>query len=75
MSKTTFDEFTDLLSALCLQAGDRLLICGDLNLPGRIGGELDGDFVDLLDQLGLVQHVKVTTHSTPLTTEATFWIW
>ena len=62
-SKTTFfDEFTDLLSALCLQAGDRLLICGDLNLPGRIGGELDDDFADLLDQLGLVQHVQVTTH-------------
>ena len=62
-SKTTFfDEFTDLLSVLCLQDGDRLLICSDLNLPGRTGGELDDDFADLLDQLGLVQHVKVTTH-------------
>ena len=58
-SKTVFiDELADLLTALCFQVKDHLLTVCDLNLPGQIRGELDDGFAELLDQLGLVQHVK-----------------
>ena len=38
-----------------------VVLRGLFDQGGRMGGELDDDFADLLDQPGLVQHVNVTT--------------
>ena len=65
-SKPAFlEEFDDLLSSLSLHAGNRLLICGDFNLPGRRDGTVDNDFLALLDRHNMKQFVdKVTRRST-----------
>ena len=62
-SKSTFlVEFTDLFTSLSLQSGDRLLFCGDMNMPGCNPGTIDDDLLELLDQLSMMKHVGDTTH-------------
>ena len=62
-SKSTFlVEFADLLTSLSLQSGDRLLVCGDLNMPGCNPGNIEDDLLELLDQLSMTQYVGDTTH-------------
>ena len=61
-SKTElFTEFEELLTSLELQVGDRVLICGDFNMPGQCCIEIDHGFSSLLDRHGMTQHVRHPT--------------
>ena len=61
-SKSTFlDEFGPLLTTLGTEAPDRLMICGDINLPGNSPNEIDDDLADLLNSTCFTQHIDVST--------------
>lgn len=61
-SKVAFlDEFADLLTVLGAGIGERLLICGDFNMPGDDPGTIDGRLSTLLDTHGYQQHVSEAT--------------
>ena len=63
-SKSVFiDEFLDIISTISATSGnDRLLICGDVNLPGPPGSSnIDVDLQKALESLGLYQHVAQPT--------------
>ncbi|XP_058642125.1 uncharacterized protein LOC131546532 isoform X1 [Onychostoma macrolepis] len=52
-------EFSDLLSELVLTA-DKVLIVGDFNI--HIDNERDSAFIDILNSIGVKQHVSGPTH-------------
>ena len=62
-SQTIFiDEFANLLTTIgpgC--SGERLLICGDFNMPGNVPGTIDERLSTLLDVHGYQQHVAQPT--------------
>jgi hypothetical protein len=61
-SKSTFvDEFADLLSDIATGVNDRLVICGDFNMPGGDATKVDDRLTSLLDTQGYQQHVNVPT--------------
>ena len=55
-------ELSNLLSSSCPQPGNRLLLCGDFNLPGQRDGLVDEDLLAVLVQFGMEQHVQEPTH-------------
>ena len=59
---TFMTEFADYLETVVL-SNEPLLICGDFNIHVDVSN--DGDaikFTDLLESMGLVQHIKEATH-------------
>ena len=63
-SKSVFiDELLDVISTVTATSGkDKLLLCGDLNLPGVPGSsQIDHDLQESLDSMGLKQHVVLPT--------------
>ena len=49
-SKSIFlEEFSSLLATLGTDGANRLMICGDFNLPGSSPNKIDDDLVDLLN--------------------------
>ena len=63
-SKSVFiEELLDIISTITASSGnDRLLICGDVNLPGLPGSlNIDVDLQEALESLGLHQHVVQPT--------------
>ena len=61
-SKSVFlEEFSSLLATLGTDAADRLMICGDFNLPGMSPDKIDDDLADLLNSTGFTQHVNAST--------------
>ena len=54
-------EFSEFLAAL-IQSGDRLIVCGDFNLPVVQTGLVDDRLLAVLEQLGTVQQVRDITH-------------
>ena len=61
-SKSTFlEEFGSLLAALGIDTVDRLIICGDLNLPGTSPDKIDDDLAKLLDSTSFTQLVNSPT--------------
>ena len=58
-----FDEFSAYLESLLL-CKERLLICGDFNIHVDSVDDPDSvKFRDLLESVGLRQHVKKSTHT------------
>ena len=67
-SKSIFlDEFADLLTSIGLCHNERLLICGDLNMPGEDANTVDVRLIALLDEHGYKQHISVPTRRDPRT--------
>ena len=61
-SKSIFlEEFGSLLASLGTDAADRLMICGDFNLPGMSPDKIDDDLTDLLNSTGFTQHINAST--------------
>ena len=59
---TFLDEFADYLESTVLTP-EPLLITGDINIQADVPDDPDAiKFLDLLDFLGLAQHVKTPTH-------------
>ena len=56
-----FEEFGSLLATLGTDTVDRLIICGDLNLPGISPEEIDDDLAELLQSTSLTQLVNSPT--------------
>ena len=66
LSKSAFlDEFSDLLASLGSSTGERLIICGDLNMPGSDAVNIDERLTSLLDIHGYQQHVTQSTRHDP----------
>jgi len=66
LSKSAFlDEFADLLASLGSGTGERLVICGDLNMPGSDAVNIDERLTSLLDIHGYQQHVTQSTRHDP----------
>jgi len=66
LSKCAFlDEFADLLASLGSGLGERLVICGDLNMPGSDAVNIDERLASLLDIHGYQQHVTQSTRHDP----------
>ncbi|HSN24539.1 MAG TPA: endonuclease/exonuclease/phosphatase family protein, partial [Methylomicrobium sp.] len=61
--KSTFlDEFTELITLIGPGINERLMICGDFNLPdGNRAGAVDERLTNLLDVHGYQQHVTEPT--------------
>ena len=73
-SKSVFiDEFLDIISAITATSGnDRLIVCGDVNLPGLPGSSnIDADLHEALESVGLHQQVALPTRGTM---SLTFWL-
>jgi Reverse transcriptase (RNA-dependent DNA polymerase)/Endonuclease-reverse transcriptase len=67
-SKSTFlDEFADLLVSIGLSHNERLLVCGDFNMPGEDANTIDDRLSALLDEHGYQQHINVPTRRDPCT--------
>jgi len=49
---TFLDEFTDLLSTIRQGSNERLIICGDFNLPGDEAASIDERLASLLNVHG-----------------------
>ena len=61
-SKSVFlEEFGSLLATLGTDAADRLMICGDFNLPGMSPDKIDDDLADLINSTCFTQHVNAST--------------
>ena len=61
-SKSTFfEEFGSLLATLGIDTVDRLIICGDLNLPGTSPDKIDDDLAELLNSTSFTQLVNSPT--------------
>jgi len=61
---TFLDEFTDLLSTIRQGSNERLIICGDFNLPGdEAASMIDERLASLPDVQGYMQHVTEPTRS------------
>ena len=57
-SKSLFlDEFSELLTSISLGLDERLVVCGDFNLPGISATCVDSELQSLLDTHGCRQHV------------------
>ena len=56
-----FDEFGLLLTNLGMDAVDRLMICGDFNLPGTSPDTIDNGLAELLHSTSFSQFVKSPT--------------
>ena len=62
LSKPGFiDEFADLLTSIGVGPSERLIICGDFNLPGADSTTMDDQLQALLDVHGYTQHVTEPT--------------
>ena len=63
VSVSTFlEEFAEYMESIILML-EPLLITGDLNIHVDVQGDSDAiKFLDLLDSLGLAQHVRTSTH-------------
>ena len=60
-SKSIFlEEFGSLLATLGTDAADRLMICGDFNLPGISPNKIDDDLADLLNSTCFSQHINAS---------------
>ena len=58
------EEFGSILATLGTDVGhaaDRLMICGDFNLPGMSPDKMDDDLADLLNSTCFTQHVNAST--------------
>jgi hypothetical protein len=61
-SKQTFlVEFANLLTTLGMDAVNRLIICGDFNLPGNSPNTIDDELSELLHSTSFAQFVDVPT--------------
>jgi exonuclease III len=61
-SKAVFlEEFSELLTSIGLTQNERLVICGDFNLPGADEISIDSQLSSLLDVHGYQQHVTQPT--------------
>jgi len=61
-SKSTFlDEFAELLTSIGHCHNERLLVCGDVNMPGEDENSVDDRLTALLDEHGYHQHIVVPT--------------
>ena len=61
-SKSIFlEEFGSLLVTLGTDAADRLMICGDFNLPSISLNKIDDDLADLLNSTSFTQHIDAPT--------------
>ena len=56
-----FEEFGSLLTNLGTEVVDRLIICGDFNLPGTSPDTIDNGLAELLDSTSFTQFVKSPT--------------
>jgi len=59
------DELADVLSAVSAATTDRLLLCGDLNCPGVDAVSVADELSDVIDTVGLQQHVREPTRFSP----------
>ena len=62
---TFFEEFQDVVSTITASTTDRLLICGDFNAPGKDDSSINQGLDDVLETLGLEQHVHSPTRANP----------
>jgi len=58
-------EFAELLTTVGLGQNERLIVCGDFNMPGVDKNSIDRQLSLLLDTHGYCQHVDVPTHHDP----------
>ena len=56
-----FDEFSTLLTTLGIDVGNRLVICGDFNLPGTTPDTHDDELAELLHSTSFAQLVNSPT--------------
>ena len=54
-------ELEDFISTVGVEAGDRLVLCGDFNMPGTRSTAIDPDLSALFDVHTLRQHVNAPT--------------
>ena len=59
-----FEEFGSLLATLGIDTVDRLIICGDLNLPGTSPDKIDDDLAELVHSTSFAQLVNSPTQYT-----------
>lgn len=65
-SKAIFlEEFEDLLMLIGPGIGERLLVCGDFNMPGEDSATIDARLFALLEVHGYQQHVTQPTRHGP----------
>jgi hypothetical protein len=70
-SKSIFiDELADLLSSVVIGPSEKLILCGDLNMPGADSTSVDIQLTTLLDVHGFVQHVTEPTRHNAMMTSA-----
>ena len=62
---TFLEEFQDVTSTILASTKDRVLICGDLNAPGHDDCSINPGLQDVIETLGLEQHVKSPTRNGP----------
>ena len=62
---TFFEEFQYVVSTITASTTDRLLICGDFNAPGKDDSSINQGLDDVLETLGLEQHVHSPTRANP----------
>ena len=55
-----YDDLATLISSICVEADERLLLCGDLNCPGS-GGRINDMLTDIFNTFGLHQYIEVPT--------------
>ena len=58
---TFFEEFGSLLATLGIDMVDRLITCGDLNLPGTSPDKIDDHLAELLNSTSFTQLVNSPT--------------
>ena len=63
------EEFGSLLTTLGTDAADRLMICGDFNLPGISPNKMDDDLADLLNSKPVSLNISTLQHDMIRTTQ------
>ena len=63
-SKSVFlTELSDVIASVGVDVADRLVLCGDFNMPGSDPDSIDSILQTLFDVRGLEQHVASTTRT------------
>jgi len=59
------DEFADNIAMVTSECSDNIIVCGDMNCPGRNDSSVDVELADCFESLNLIQLVNKATRRTP----------
>lgn len=59
------DELADIIAILTSECSDNIIVCGDMNCPGRDNSSVDDELADCFESLSLTQLVNEATRRTP----------